>query len=170
MNGTSQAMKAGGRGKVAFAFFVSLLVLLAGFVIIRSRWSGSLRWKDHHIVVAQFRGPTGLEQPPVYPEEELQIIATRMSEALATSYDNIAPPEKRTWFGPKTDWVMKASLNELFDGSFMLDLQAYSVTDDRLMTEWSLEYESRRDFEEHLAANAEEIAEGLALLRVGTRP
>ncbi len=160
-------MTATGRGRgvstSVTAFVVGVAVI--SLAVMQYRWSHAMKWEKPNIVLAQFRGPDGAEKPPVYSAEQMATFAGMLQVAVADAYEQVAPPKKKRWFGPSTEWVMGSSLNELFDGTLVVELKAFSFQEEKLLKSWSLEFASADDFETKLVSSASEIAEGLAGLK-----
>ena len=77
--------------------------------------------------------------------------------------DSLTPEQKKSWFGPKkTQWTMRIRMQELVDGSLVIQVEADGKDNKSLKREWALKFSSPDDLKKKLGGYSGAIAQDLS--------
>lgn len=176
MNGMTLGFAGGSPGTKKMGIPVSLttvIIVLAvgGLIAMQYRYNKSIVFKDIAIVSAQHRGPDGEVRPPRYSDDVLEGIANVLQENVLAAYTEAVPPVKKGLFGGvKQEWILGSSLQELFDGTLLVEVKAFSFEGEELAKEWSREMADIDAFDAGITELASAITKDLAALSRATPP
>jgi hypothetical protein len=154
-------------GFVALAAFAAVILT----VYFQFRWNRAIIWEESDISLPAFRGPEGEARPPVYAVDILRSFESRLRATLMEKYKEKAPkPAHRSWFGSNSEWVLGTRLNELFEGTLLVEVRASPVGSKEPLKTWTQEFADAQECEAGIRPFGEQVAAELAALRSNTAP
>lgn len=150
----------GGVGILA-VFLIAIGAAAAVYVWLYNMWNTALAWENPQMAQLETRGD-GVA--PAYKPEDMMAFFSVLQESIEENYGKqVTPAEKKSWFGPKkTQWTMRIRMQELVDGSLVIQVEADSKDSKLMKREWALKFSSPDDFQKKINGYGGTIATELA--------